>query len=89
MNMPVFEGNLEDDAAWHVREGLNEFERHFGFRPKGMWPAEGSVSQKAAEMFAGNGISWIATDEEVLGNSLQINMKDGANRYISKTFSNT
>ena len=81
MNMPVFEGNLEDDAAWHVREGLNEFERHFGFRPKGMWPAEGSVSQKAAEMFAGNGISWIATDEEVLGNSLQINMKDGANRY--------
>ncbi len=62
MNMPVFEGTLEDDAAWHVKEGLNEFERHFGFRPKGMWPAEGSVSQKAAEMFAGNGISWIATD---------------------------
>ena len=67
--------------ALYVREGLNEFERHFGFRPKGMWPAEGSVSQKAAEMFAGNGISWIATDEEVLGNSLQVNMKDGANRY--------
>lgn len=81
MNMPVFEGNLADDAAWHVREGLNEFERNFGFRPKGMWPAEGSVSQKAAEMFADNGISWIATDEEVLGNSLQVDMKDSANRY--------
>ena len=81
MNMPAFEGSLEDDASWHVREGLNEFESHFGFRPKGMWPAEGSVSQKAAEIFADNGISWIATDEEVLGNSLQINMKDGANRH--------
>ncbi len=81
MNMPVFEGSLEEDAEWHIREGLNEFERHFGFRPNGMWPAEGSVSQKAVEKFASNGISWIATDEEVLGNSLHINMKDPANRY--------
>ena len=81
MNMPVFEGNLLDDAHWHVREGLNEFEHHFGFRPKGMWPAEGSVSQRAVEVFAANDISWIATDEEVLGNSLQLNMKDPANRY--------
>lgn len=81
MNMPVFKGSLIDDAEWHVREGLNEFERYFGFKPKGMWPAEGSVSQKATEIFANNGISWIATDEEVLGNSLQLDMKDGANRY--------
>lgn len=81
MNMPEFEGTLETDADWHIQEGLNEFERHFGFRPNGMWPAEGSVSQKAVEKFAANGIRWIATDEEVLGNSLQINMKDPANRY--------
>ena len=81
MNMPAFEGSLAEDAFWHVREGLNEFERQFGFRPKGMWPAEGSVSQKAVEVFAANGISWIATDEEVLGNSLHLNMKDPANRH--------
>lgn len=78
--MPSFEGSLESDAEWHIREGLNEFERHFGFRPDGMWPAEGSVSQKAVEKFAANGISWIATDEEVLGNSLGIDIKHPDNR---------
>ena len=81
MNMPEFEGNLANDASWHVQEGLKEFEKHFGFRPKGMWPAEGSVSQKAAEVFAENDVNWIATDEEVLGNSLLLNLRDPNNRY--------
>lgn len=81
MSMPVFECSLEEDATWHIQAGLQEFERHFGFRPKGMWPAEGSVSQKAVEKFAENGINWIATDEEVLGNSLQIDIKNPANRF--------
>ncbi|HBG93515.1 MAG TPA: hypothetical protein DDX12_08655 [Nitrospiraceae bacterium] len=35
-----------------------------------MWPSEGSVSSDIVPMFAKNGISWIATDEEILFQTL-------------------
>jgi hypothetical protein len=35
-----------------------------------MWPAEGSVSPEALEIFAGEGVKWVASDEEVLLRSL-------------------
>ena len=37
---------------------------------KGMWPAEGGVSQAAALLMAQNGCRWIATGQKVLSNSL-------------------
>lgn len=82
MAMPDVEGDLSPDADWHLTEGLKEFERQFGVKAAGMWPAEGSVSQKTAKKYAAAGIRWIASDEEVLGNSLRLNMKDKANRHI-------
>lgn len=57
------------DAEEHVRRGLDACERLFGVRPVGMWPAEGSVSPEAAEVFAACGVRWIATDEHVLKRS--------------------
>jgi alpha-amylase/alpha-mannosidase (GH57 family) len=58
------------DAHWHVREALAYHERTFGGRPKGMWPAEGSVSPEALEVLASEGVGWAATDEGVLIHSL-------------------
>jgi alpha-amylase/alpha-mannosidase (GH57 family) len=54
------------DADEHVRRGLEVAESFFGRRPDGMWPAEGSVSPEAVEVFAANGVQWLATDEYVL-----------------------
>ena len=34
--------------------------------PSGMWPAEGSVCQSMIPLLASHGVSWIATDEEML-----------------------
>src|SRR5918912_551660 len=59
-----------EDARWHVREALVSHERHFGRRPIGMWPAEGSVSPEAVEGPAGEGVRWACTDEGVLLHSL-------------------
>ncbi len=42
----------------------------FGRPPNGMWPAEGSVSEAILPLVSGAGISWLATDEEVLAQSL-------------------
>ncbi|GEJ58645.1 glycoside hydrolase family 57 protein [Anaeromyxobacter diazotrophicus] len=59
-----------EDARWHVREAIASHERHFGARPAGMWPAEGSVSPEALELLASEGVRWAATDEGVLLHSL-------------------
>ncbi len=58
------------DAALQVEMGAAYFERLFGARPAGFWPAEGSVAEAVVGPFADAGLRWIATDEEVLRRSL-------------------
>jgi alpha-amylase/alpha-mannosidase (GH57 family) len=58
------------DAEWHVLTALNDWEARSGRRPRGMWPAEGSVSMEALGLMAAAGLHWTATDEAVLRNSL-------------------
>jgi alpha-amylase/alpha-mannosidase (GH57 family) len=58
------------EAARQVDLGLSHFERTFGFRPGGMWPAEGAVSEAAVALLGSRGVRWIATDEEILRRSL-------------------
>ncbi len=57
-------------ARWHVEEGLRVFESHFGFRPIGCWPAEGSVSDATLKVLAEAGFQWAGTGGGVLRNSL-------------------
>jgi len=59
-----------EDALHQIRTGISFFEETFGFRPQGMWPSEGSVSEEVAAAIAAEGIKWIATDEGVLSRSL-------------------
>jgi len=59
-----------DDARWHVREAMALHQRTFGSPPAGMWPAEGSVSPEALEVFASEGVRWLGTDEGILFHSL-------------------
>jgi alpha-amylase/alpha-mannosidase (GH57 family) len=70
ISMPSVVGNFGTDPARHIDESVRLHEAIFGHKPKGMWPAEGSISQKAAELFASKGIKWIASDEDVLAGSL-------------------
>ena len=59
-----------EDAREQVERALEKFAQVFGRRPSGMWPAEGSVSPEALEVFAAAGVKWVASDEEVLFRSL-------------------
>lgn len=59
-----------EDAREQVERALADFERHFGRRPVGMWPAEGSVSPEALGVLAEAGVRWTASDEDVLLRSL-------------------
>ena len=58
------------DAQAQVKLGVQFYQEHFGLPPRGMWPAEGSVAELIVSMVATAGLQWMATDEEVLANSL-------------------
>lgn len=55
-----------DDARAQIALGLATFERHFGFRPKGMWPPEGALSEAALALLGEAGVGWVASDEALL-----------------------
>lgn len=59
-----------EDATAQIRRGLAYFHEVLGITPHGMWPSEGSVSDEALSIIAECGLSWVASDEEVLARSL-------------------
>jgi alpha-amylase/alpha-mannosidase (GH57 family) len=68
--LPAYKDGYPEDAEVHVRRAVEKHDEVFGARPSGMWPSEGSVCQDMIPLLARHGIEWIATDEEILGCSL-------------------
>jgi len=60
-----------EDARTQIEMSIAKFEKMFGSKLVGMWPSEGSISEEVAELLLDSGIKWIATDEEILFNSLK------------------
>ncbi len=71
-----------DDAATQIRRALDSHETLFGVRPKGLWPSEGSVSEEALKLAGREGIQWMATDEGVLGRTLDYNFARHNNDHL-------
>jgi alpha-amylase/alpha-mannosidase (GH57 family) len=59
-----------DDAEEQIARALDYHEGLFHQRPVGLWPSEGSVSEEAIALAARQGVQWMATDEGVLGRTL-------------------
>ncbi len=57
-------------ATAHVVAASKYHENLFGEKPRGMWPAEGGVSNAALSLMAEHGVEWAATGQAVLANSL-------------------
>ena len=72
------------DASEHVVRGLDRAEELLGQRPVGMWPGEGAVAQAVMPIFAEQGVTWVATGEDVLAQSLGLGgfARDGDDRVI-------
>jgi alpha-amylase/alpha-mannosidase (GH57 family) len=70
LNLPTRHFKRPEDATEQIRLALQSHEKNFGVRPKGLWPSEGSVSEEAIKLAAREGIHWMASDEGVLGRSL-------------------
>jgi alpha-amylase/alpha-mannosidase (GH57 family) len=60
------------DASVQIERAMSLHHRLFGSRPAGMWPSEGSVSDEVVSLAGRAGLQWIATDEAILGRSLNV-----------------
>jgi alpha-amylase/alpha-mannosidase (GH57 family) len=67
--LSIYSGG-EKRVRWHLKKGIETFERFFGMTPKGCWPSEGSVSKQTLEILSDFGFNWAASGGNVLGNSL-------------------
>lgn len=67
----------EERAKWHIEKGLEAFERHFGFRPAGCWPAEGAICEDTVLLLDKAGFRWAASGQQVLQNSLVASTRGG------------
>ncbi len=63
--------NYIDDAKAQVAKSIELYKSLFGHEPAGFWPAEGSVNENVLSIFKEAGLKWIATDEEILLESLK------------------
>jgi alpha-amylase/alpha-mannosidase (GH57 family) len=75
-----------EDVTVQVRRGVELFKETFGARPTGMWPSEGSVSMEILPLVAGEGFRWLASDEEVLSNSIKRPIRRDHSGHSSDTF---
>ncbi len=79
--LPAVDFRHPEDARLQVREGLQTANRILGARPRGMWPAEGAVSEAAAKLLQEEGALWAATDEDILARSLDGGLKHRSRLY--------
>ena len=66
---PNYPGGRERVMS-QLQSALESHVRRFGATPRGVWPAEGSVSSGLLGVLSGNGLAWVASSEQVLENSL-------------------
>jgi alpha-amylase/alpha-mannosidase (GH57 family) len=64
-----------EDAKAQIRKAKDLFVKVFEIYPKGMWPPEGSLSDEACLIYIEEGVSWLATDEEILFETLRMDIK--------------
>lgn len=68
--LPRTDFHHPEDAQLQVREGLRTGAQLLGPRPRGIWPAEGAVSEDAIRLLQKEKVLWAASDEGILARSL-------------------
>jgi len=81
MQLPAASFRHTEDAVLQVRHGLALVNKVLGPRPRGMWPAEGAISEDAIRIMHSEGALWAASDEAILDKSLVGGIKDRKQLY--------
>lgn len=59
------------DAAAQLTKAVQQHERFFGVKPRGLWPSEGSIAPELIPLMQQAGIQYFCSDEENLFNSMK------------------
>jgi alpha-amylase/alpha-mannosidase (GH57 family) len=70
VNLPVERFSHPGDAEVQASEGRKLVADSLGVPVNGMWPPEGSISPKVLAMLDAQGVSWVASDGDLLGKAL-------------------
>lgn len=70
----------KERVAQHIAKAKKSHAARFGTEPKGMWPAEGSISDATLQVMAEEGCHWAASGQTVLVNSLRRHQMPSDNR---------
>jgi len=65
----VKKGVWYNDTLWHLKSGMEEFKKIFGYYPVGLWPSEEAVSKSVIKAVNESGIKWMISDTYVLDKS--------------------
>jgi len=76
--------SFDQDAGWQIEAAQAMHTELFDRNPTGFWPAEGSVSNDAAELFAKHNVKWIATDENILEASSSVAFSRNSNGHVNR-----
>jgi alpha-amylase/alpha-mannosidase (GH57 family) len=79
--LPKEEFRYPQDALFQINSATDFYHDKFGFKAKGMWPSEESVSESIIPFIIKSGINWIVTDEAILFKSLKKKKRDTAILY--------
>jgi alpha-amylase/alpha-mannosidase (GH57 family) len=75
-----------EDAEKQIVRSIEKYQHLFGLPMKGMWPSEGSVSEQVLEIASRHGLTWLATDEEILFHSLNKSGLDRASHPLHTVY---
>jgi alpha-amylase/alpha-mannosidase (GH57 family) len=73
--LPKYRFRHPEDVERHIKDAVTLYQDLFGRSPIGMWPSEGSVSEEIIPIICKHGFKWMATDEEILAESLGISAR--------------
>ncbi len=69
--LPEPQYEYPEDAKAQIINGIEYVKNSLGLQPVGMWPSEGSISDSVLELISVAGIKWVASDEDILINSIK------------------
>ncbi len=72
LSLPRKRFKAVDDAKVQVEKAVQTYEKYFNQKPRGMWPSEGAVSDDIIPILTQAGFHWLASDEEILSCSLDV-----------------
>ncbi|MGH9525688.1 MAG: glycoside hydrolase family 57 protein [Terriglobales bacterium] len=82
IRLPRQRFHAPEDAREQLRRARQLHLEVFGAEPAGLWPSEGGVSAETAAIAAEEGFGWLASDEQVLANSLRLGFERSASGAV-------